>query len=821
MAKNSPASGTSKKQSQAPLNILFLVLLVAYGFVTVVTPNLRTLDSNGPKFLGLALLNLVTFVILSRDKSFKASPEKYFGFFTNGIGLAYSGLMIVSLLSFFKVINLLEAVVHFSKIFTTFTAAFLVTVLLREDKRNLPYLCLSMTLLLIYDSLSVFGEIQKYINGKIATIGDIKSVYSNKNILASSIFVKIPFALWLMIFNKKWLKGIGITGTFMAILATFFMSTRAFYLGTFVLSVVLLSYFALRYFQSRDKNHLQLAGIYLGLLFSGLLIFTVVQKYSYPKTQDIYDQGIGERLSSFNDTSTSQRLNAWKRSWHVWKEDPVLGVGVGNWKLATLKEENQTSVDFIYQYKAHNDFIEITAETGIFGGLFFLSIFLLTGLVFLAVLFRKSDSEWLHLFFLPAFGLLFYSVDAFFNFPQDRPEIQAFFALYVAVSVSFISLFSKSGAAGRTEGSGQETLLVRILSPLENKIPTGKPVNIWLDRTFTGVFGLMIVASVYFLYLNFDSLKTQRIVLEELKSKKLKTSANKIINGFPSIPDITQYGEPIAVQKGRYLINEGRNQEAIKTIMGDKSSPYDARPEFFIAMAYNNMKNADSCLAYARKVYALKPNFYQNISLMCQVLQQKGLHSEGEGVLENYLHTTKSNSQAWVYASVFYDNAGKLQKAVEVLDSAAHYCPGDTMVIKQKVYIEAKWIKTKYEGIYSAATTAYNEQKYDLAIQYYTDLLQKSPNFAEALIKRAFCFYYVKNYLKSNQDLEHLFINGVRQGVLYNLQGVNYNFLGDPDKACKNFKVAADLGDKDGISNYAKLCQSKINIGGLLNKKSN
>ena len=47
-----------KKIGKTPVNLPFLLLLLAYGFVTVLTPNLQTLDSNGPKFMSLAILNL-------------------------------------------------------------------------------------------------------------------------------------------------------------------------------------------------------------------------------------------------------------------------------------------------------------------------------------------------------------------------------------------------------------------------------------------------------------------------------------------------------------------------------------------------------------------------------------------------------------------------------------------------------------------------------------------------------------------------------------------------------------------------------------------
>ena len=51
-------------------------------------------------------------------------------------------------------------------------------------------------------------------------------------------------------------------------------------------------------------------------------------------------------------------------------------------------------------------------------------------------LFRKQNVKRFDLLFLSVFGLLAYSFDAFFNFPQDRPEIQSLFAIYLGLFVS-------------------------------------------------------------------------------------------------------------------------------------------------------------------------------------------------------------------------------------------------------------------------------------------------------------------------------------------------------------------------------------------------
>ena len=115
-----------------------------------------------------------------------------------------------------------------------------------------------------------------------------------------------------------------------------------------------------------------------------------------------------------------------------------MGVGTGNWKVVVLKYENLDLKDFTYMYKSHNDFLEITAENGLPGGLAYTAIIGLILFCFFKTSLKsiKDDSR-LKFLFLPAFGILAYSVDAFFNFPADRPEIQSLFAMYVAGGIAF------------------------------------------------------------------------------------------------------------------------------------------------------------------------------------------------------------------------------------------------------------------------------------------------------------------------------------------------------------------------------------------------
>ena len=43
------------------------------------------------------------------------------------------------------------------------------------------------------------------------------------------------------------------------------------------------------------------------------------------------------RISSYSDKSVSDRLEYYKESYNLFKENPFIGIGIGNWKIKSLK----------------------------------------------------------------------------------------------------------------------------------------------------------------------------------------------------------------------------------------------------------------------------------------------------------------------------------------------------------------------------------------------------------------------------------------------------------------------------------------------------
>jgi putative inorganic carbon (hco3(-)) transporter len=650
------------KASNPPVDAGYSIIILAYSLVTVLTPNLNTFDSNGPKILMLAVLNLVAYGYLLLRKDFRSDSTAFPGFISNPAGMALIAFLLFSLLSFVAAINISESILQVCKVFNLLATTYILYLVFRKGEVYFRQMAFVFTLVLLMDCMTVFYNISLFIDGKLATIADIKSIYSNKNILTAAIFVKIPFALWFSTFFTGKLRTFGNFVLFLAFAAIFFMSARAFYLGSILLAAGYIVFLAIRYFREKEKSFLRQMLIFILIISSSFILYLLTQSYLYPASNDIYAESVAKRMGTITSDSASRgRSLAWAGSAIMIRENPLVGVGTGNWKIRELQYENPVKTDYKYLVKAHNDFLEVTAETGIPGGLAFLAMFIIPFIYFIRLVFRKSGNDALKLMFLAAVGILCYAVDSFFNFPADRPEIQILFASFLAGFIAYSSSF-------------QLTL----------KIPGG--LNLLLRTVFVVLMGF----SVYIFQLNFKSLKYQRIAEEEILSGSLSTAPEVIMAGLPFTPDLNSSGEPVEVIKARYLIGDNRLDEAINLLLPYKGSPYDARREYFLAMSYGMKGMNDSALVYLERSHDLKPLNFKTSAILCKMLSEKGDQKKAQDVALGYLKKLPTDRQMWFVAIDLCEKYGNPEEALAVNDSALKYIPGDTLLFANRTKLAGR-----------------------------------------------------------------------------------------------------------------------------------
>lgn len=409
----------------------YLILLM----VSLYTPKFQVFDKMTLHVFLLSISNF--FVLISIPFIFK--QFSLIKVLKNPLVLLFFGYIGVALLSIVKSINVVESFVRLSQILTFgFTLLFLVF-FINKKLVKINFILILITISLIVD---VFFSIKEYIPFLIYDIPytydentRLVGLYGNRNILASVLSFKIPIVIFAALrFNKKWLNLI----SFFLVTVTFFnimlLSSRATYLAIIISITFILVVSAYKYLKDKKSYFKSNSSIiifyFLTLFFAYVLSTNVI---------DSSDQGdvinrISSITSSEEDISKNTRLRYYSQSLEHLSKNPFLGAGIGNWKIWSIKYDSKDIENYIIPYNAHNDILEAAVETGIFGGLLFLSFFLmLMYYIFILLKSNISVDKNYTMYVLLAIPFIIYFVDLNLNFPSSRGSNPVFYLMYLSI----------------------------------------------------------------------------------------------------------------------------------------------------------------------------------------------------------------------------------------------------------------------------------------------------------------------------------------------------------------------------------------------------
>tara|TARA_B100000579_G_scaffold30475_2_gene21440 strand:- start:661 stop:1539 length:879 start_codon:yes stop_codon:yes gene_type:complete len=262
-------------------------------------------------------------------------------------------------------------------------------------------------------------------------------LHGNRNILSAAILFRIPLVIILItLLKNKPLKIILFLIITLAFLDVYLLSSRMALLSIIV--CILFIIMILFYNLYKTKNHI----ISFSKPVIMLYILPCVLAYMISAVMiDSSDQGdVSNRLysiASTNDDSKNTRLRYYTHLIDHISKNPFLGSGIGTWKLYSIKYDRVEINNYIIPYNAHNDILEVSAETGVIGGVFFTSFFgfLFWGLYKNLRLYDKKPEDYYFWIFM-TLPLIVYFIDVNLNFPSSRPFNQYLLLLYIYILVS-------------------------------------------------------------------------------------------------------------------------------------------------------------------------------------------------------------------------------------------------------------------------------------------------------------------------------------------------------------------------------------------------
>lgn len=723
-------------------NISLYIFAALYLIVHFI-PDLEGADVMGAQWLYTSIVDLVVLIFIAINyKSYKSAIS---GVFSIPFTMVYSAFLLWALGSYFYAINGTEALVCLARLVSTFLIFMNISILLyKEDVESL------FEIISFFISVVLIVDASKVIIGFSLKVGDmpldnlvlsLMGNNGNKNVMAASLLIKFPFALYYIIKGKIPGIVIGLLSLFVGVFALFILNTRSTFVGlflillifiittiiykrklfsdssikrvllsfgTFILSIgfILTSYFL--------YSKITLLGILLMLfVIIGLILFIILIKGTRPilmqlalfiipviiaffcanmvldnalKLNDA--QGnygtVSKRVADITISKGSDRLHLWSSAIDYFTKHPVIGGGYGNWKLASIPYEKEFTNDLFVPYHSHNDFLEMFADLGFIGGLLYLGLFFLVFLFTLRIWFNKQYMKYHFIATISFMAITCYFVDAFLNFPTERTSMQTMLALSAAlVFAPYSLLISKNIIEKNTnEKSSNEKVSIEKNANVKNGVKVANNTsnsNSIIPILFLVFSFLSILPSVFINKQVYQSLKVQKFVMGEIDSDP-KMALDEVKDAFPHFPNLSTSTLPIKALVARYYYRDKMYDESLRLLREcEKDNPYLYYTDFIKTAVFASKQDFDSVNYYSKRAFYNWPRATSYYKNVIFAAARKKDTAEINKAFATYIKY-RNEPEGWnQYLLGRFELIGPNDKlSLKLLDSTAKLFPDDS-----------------------------------------------------------------------------------------------------------------------------------------------
>ena len=261
------------------------------------------------------------------------------------------------------------------------------------------------------------------------------TIFSNPTFVAPYLLFHFFWGLYQIWNSKSWQKLYYVSASALILWALFLGQVRGAYIGLF-LGILFLGIGLIFSNIFKARFRILIAASY------AIIVLGLILGWQFRDSKFI-EQSYFSRFShiSFEEATIQTRLLTWQAAFKGFWDRPILGVGPENFNYLFNAHYNPrllmyggSSFAETWQDKPHNAFIEILAETGIIGGLAYISIWLFV-VFYLFRIFKNNQTntsiigimEAKLLSFILASAFISYLVTVFFSFDS----FGSWFGLYL------------------------------------------------------------------------------------------------------------------------------------------------------------------------------------------------------------------------------------------------------------------------------------------------------------------------------------------------------------------------------------------------------
>ncbi len=688
-------------------NYILLVLYIITGSLT----NFKAIDILAPQWIYLGSINILSclyFLFYNRLKvQLGLSMLLKSVFF-----YVYLFYFIWSGLSYFYAINPTETLLNIPRLGNTFFAIIFCFLLLNSIENKVIVISRIFIGFLCFELFAFYSDLLDQLNSNLFNAINLKGVAGNKNITAASIAFKIPFVLYSIVtVNKRLLKFLLSSLLLLALFSISILYARSAILSSFIVFIIFLIYSLYQLYLNRSDLRNSLSNFALTIIPYVLVVFL---NFSFTSSQN--KGNLTSQLGDieFTEQSSNGRFQYWSDAYNHIVDHPILGAGLGNWKIASISYGKEHVKGYTVPYHAHNDFIHIFAEVGILGGIAYLSLFIMLIFFLFRLIYiqRKEDGTTDFSLFLLVLPFIIYGIDAGLNFPVARPLMQSSLALYMGLLLSiYLNRFSRKD------------------------ISSIKPI---LSSLILGLSLALLIPGLIIHVLSYQSLAQQGRLLYEFNNGDYKLTLAELEQIEDDFPNLTETAMPIKAMKARYFYLNNQKEKAHKyALLGAKDNPQIYFGESLKSQFFAQEQNKDSAYYYSKLAFDNVPynmphyNLYMNSLVNRRDLQEinrafyyvQSLAGDTSTIWQIYLRSLAS--------VLSLGDSFAMSKAAEAFKL---FPQNDVIFQLYRMMTYGQERVGKAQQLYQNANKLYNERNFDEAFNLFNQAFDLDPlEFSYAL----------------------------------------------------------------------------------------
>lgn len=759
MSKSShPKSNVNGSQAEMPQRYYDHIALIFISSFLIIDffPYFGRTEIIKPQFLYLNIINIVACFYIYFNPQL-LPPSLVIIFKKSYILKCYLAFIVLCGVSIVGAKNKSLGVVSITETLVVFVMVANLIILLYNRLYLISKIAFLVGLAALFQVLPVllnFKELAEAKSVSEALSSDIlKGNTGNINILAASLMAKMPFIFLGILQYKNWKRYVLIIALIFSALVIFLINARASLVSLSLITIV----FILIQVKSTSINKifaLKMICLVVPLIIAYGIANEVLEK---AKSNARY-ASTTKRLESLNadDSSIQARLSYWENAITIIKHNPLLGIGLGNWRVESIPLEHTSGV--ILSLHTHNDFLELAAETGIINGILYCSIFVALLFINVRTLLKKSDPDRVTISALTLLLLIVYGVDALFNFPFYRPTMQLCFSFLIGLSIVNHIAFAKAE-----------------IKTNANKIPL-----------------MLIVIGFSLLYFTYYADKTSRLQYLILSdninfSETGKLNGDEIINQNPKFPNVFSTSESFSEYAAIYYYREKKYDKAIKYFdEANTINPYMGRPDLYKSIMASTRGMIDSAYVYAKNAFYKRPF---STTIYTSVMRLAAIKRDTSNILIDYQEAQKfgRNNEIWLATLDALKNSGARFNHIEqFMAKGKEDFPNDSLVI-------AKYNATMITNFIVQGQKLFSLSRHREALEMYQKGLTYDPT--NIYLMQNIGFYYI-NLGQQKQAIPYLLkalaLPGLSDGKTEYYLSVCYNSINDKKNALKYMTIARE-----------------------------